>query len=351
MTDRLSDYDFVFDEERIALRPVVPRSAAKLLYYKGNEIHDRLVGDYKEILDENDLLVFNDTKVLSARLDGFRRRNTAQGESRAKTSVTLLEPINENGEWRALIRPLKKVDVNEWIDFADDFSAQLITKEGNTAVLAFETQEFSSKLSQYGRMPLPPYIENKRKSDRRDFHDYQPLQARVEGAVASPTASLHFDETLRNALRSRGVNSEMITLHVGAGTFLPVKSENVKSHKMHAERGAITSEVARRINAHRAKGGRVIAVGTTSLRLLESAAIDGKLNTFVGDTDIFIRPGFQFQIVDGLITNFHLPKSTLLMLVAAFVGFEEMHRIYQHACDNEYRFFSYGDSSLLLREK
>ena len=347
MSHFLSDYDFEFDESRIALRPLTPRSSAKLLVFDG-EIQDHFVRDYPDILRANDLLVFNNTKVLAARLDGERHRNSAQGPVRAQISVTLLAPADENGLWQAMLKPLKKVEIGEEIAFAPNFNCLLERKEEGMAFLRFPTDGFSEKLASYGRMPLPPYIEGKRRSDAQDDLDYQPLLAQNEGAVASPTASLHFDAEIMQSFENKGIKREEVTLHVGAGTFLPVKVDDVRQHKMHAERGHIDEAVAARIWAHKQSGGRVIAVGTTALRLLESAARDGALKPFEGATDIFIKPGFEFKVVDGLITNFHLPKSTLLMLVAGFVGFDNMHKIYRHALESNYRFFSYGDSSILL---
>ncbi len=343
----LDDYDFEFRDERIALRPISPRGDAKLLYYDGN-IEDAHVRDYPKYLDKRDMLIFNDTKVLAARIDGVRRRESAQGSVEAKISVTLLDPHTQAGHWKAMIRPLKKVDIGEEIAFSTDFVATLVAKEDGLAVLRFG-EDLGEKLSIYGRMPLPPYIESKRPADLQDHADYQPLLAKYEGAVAAPTASLHFDQALMDDLLAAEITHETITLHVGAGTFLPVKVDDLDNHKMHAERGEIAAETAERINAHKAQGGRVIAVGTTALRLLETASRNGKVEAYSGSTDIFIRPGFEFQLVDGLITNFHLPKSTLLMLVAGFIGFEEMHRLYAHALAQGYRFFSYGDSSFLRR--
>lgn len=342
--DKLSDYDFSLNDEQIALRPISPRSDGKLLYYHAGEISDYHVGDYAALLDENDLLIFNDTKVLPARLDGRRLRQGAEGLSAAKISVTLLAPRSEN-EWSAMIKPMKKIREGEIIEFSEDFQAKYCGREGNLAILSFEGENWAKGLQSHGRMPLPPYIEGKRPADAQDFRDYQPYLARNPGAVASPTASLHFDEALMNRLAQKHIHHETVTLHVGAGTFLPVQADEISAHKMHAEYGEISKKTVQNILNHKAKGGRVIAVGTTVLRLLEAASIDGTLKPFYGETDIFIRPGFEFQTVDGLITNFHLPRSTLLMLVAAFTGYEEMRKIYDHAIANNYRFFSYGDSS------
>lgn len=349
MSDKLSDYDFEFEESKIALRPISPRGEAKLLYFD-HEIKDLKVKNYVDLLSANDLLIFNDTKVISARLDGLRRRQSMQGEVAAKISVTLLEPSNRSGLWNAMIKPLRKIEIGETIEFSPDFFAIMVGKSDGLAQLQFEIEAFSEKLRKYGRMPLPPYIESKRPADVQDLQDYQPILAQFEGAVAAPTASLHFDNEILNALKNKGVKHETITLHVGAGTFLPVQTDDVTAHKMHFETGFIHPQTAQKINQHKANGGRIIAVGTTALRLLETASTSGKLEAYDGATDIFIRPGFEFKLVDGLITNFHLPKSTLLMLVAAFVGFDEMHDIYDHALKSDYRFFSYGDSSLLTRK-
>lgn len=352
----LSDFDFTFDEGRIALRPMSPRGDARLLICgPDGGIRDLRVRDLAGEFRANDLLVFNDTKVIPAHLLGVRKREIDGQATEARISVNLLECVEESAPpkaqiWRALIKPAKKIALDEMIDFAPGFHARLVRKEpGEAVLLEFEKAPFAQNLALHGDMPLPPYIEKRRSADARDHQDYQPLLARKEGAVASPTASLHFDEALMNALAARQIRHEMITLHVGGGTFLPVQSEFIAAHKMHSERGVISEAAAKRINAHRQAGGRVIAVGTTVLRLLESAAIGGEIKPFAGATDIFIRPGFRFQIADGLITNFHLPKSTLLILVAAFIGYENMKRVYAHALAGDYRFFSYGDCSLLWR--
>lgn len=346
---KLSDFDFSLPEDRIAVRPAVPRSAAKLLVAKGAQITDHQVFDLPSILRPGDRLVLNDTKVIPARLTGQRARIGAEGETVAKIEVTLLEP-QPDGTWAALIKPLKKVRDGEEIVFSEALSATLVNRADGQGRLQFNLtgDDFDAALHAVGAMPLPPYIAAKRPADEQDKTDYQTAWARQSGAVAAPTASLHFDEALLEALSVKGITVTHVTLHVGAGTFLPVKVDDIKDHKMHAERGIVTEEAATEINATKADGGRVIPVGTTALRLIESAAHDGRLAAWDGATDIFITPGFTFQIADGLMTNFHLPKSTLMMLVSALMGVNEIKAIYDHALTHDYRFFSYGDASLLF---
>jgi S-adenosylmethionine:tRNA ribosyltransferase-isomerase len=343
---RLSDYDFDLPEVLIATRPAKPRSSARLLVATRGQIHDRVVTDLVDWLRPGDRLVLNDTRVIPARLEGHRER----GEAIARIEVTLLEPDAEPGAWRALVKPLRKVADGEEIVFAAGLSAKVLRRDEGQAVLAFNRlgPEFDAALEVAGRMPLPPYIEAKRKADAQDLTDYQTVWAKNTGAVAAPTASLHFDEPLLAALSAMGVERTHVTLHVGAGTFLPVKVDDVTHHKMHSEWGEVTTEAAAEINATKAAGGRVIPVGTTALRLIESAAREGRIAAWRGPTDIFIRPGYRFQMADGLMTNFHLPKSTLMMLVSALMGIERMRAVYDHAIRERYRFFSYGDSSLLL---
>ena len=347
---KLSDFDFDLPEGLIATRPASPRSSARLLLARGDGIDDRHVYDLPSILRPGDHLVLNDTKVIPARLFGTRRRTGAEGETEARIEATLMEPTPE-GHWRALIRPLKKLREGEVVRFSDALSARLVAREDGAGVLAFNLtgEDFDAALAEAGAMPLPPYIAGKRPADERDKTDYQTVWAKREGAVAAPTASLHFDERLLEALAARGVGMTHVTLHVGAGTFLPVTVDDVRDHKMHAEWGEITAEAAARINAARAAGGRIIPVGTTALRLIESAAReDGALMPWKGPTDIFITPGFRFRVTDALMTNFHLPKSTLMMLVSALMGADRIRAIYAHAVAERYRFFSYGDASLLM---
>lgn len=346
---KLSDFDFDLPETLIATRPAVPRTAARLLHATASGTQDLRVSDLPDLLRKGDRLVLNDTKVIPARLSGERRRFGAEGETSAKISVTLLEPRPE-GQWLALLKPLKKVRIGEIIHFAPTLSAELLSKEDGEALLSFNLtgDDFEAALQEVGAMPLPPYIAAKRAADAQDHTDYQTVFARNSGAVAAPTASLHFDDALLAQIAAMGVEFTHVTLHVGAGTFLPVKTDDVSQHKMHAEWGEVSEQAAAEINATKAAGGRVIPVGTTALRLIETAARDsGAVQPWRGPTDIFITPGFEFKATDALMTNFHLPKSTLMMLVSALMGSERIKDIYRHAIETEYRFFSYGDSSLL----
>ncbi|WP_292290482.1 tRNA preQ1(34) S-adenosylmethionine ribosyltransferase-isomerase QueA [Marivita sp.] len=346
---KLSDFDFDLPEDLIATRPASPRSSARLLHVEAGAISDRIVNQLPDILRPTDRLVLNDTKVIPARLFGVRRRVGDTGPTEARIEVTLLEP-QADGTWSALVKPLKKLREGEVVEFSSDLSASLEGRSDGQALLRFNLtgEDFDAALAEAGAMPLPPYIAAKRPADAQDKEDYQTIWARNSGAVAAPTASLHFDEALVAALKARGVGMSFVTLHVGAGTFLPVKVEDVTTHKMHAEWGRVSEAAAAEIAATKAAGGRVIPVGTTALRLIESAARDGTIKPWEGDTDIFIYPGFAFQVTDGLMTNFHLPKSTLMMLVSALMGQERVREIYAHAIENRYRFFSYGDSSLLI---
>tara|TARA_R110002049_G_scaffold65753_1_gene172362 strand:- start:2475 stop:3539 length:1065 start_codon:yes stop_codon:yes gene_type:complete len=348
---KLSDFDFDLPEELIATRPANPRSSARLLVAAGDQLHDRRVTDLTDWLRPGDRLVLNDTRVIPARLSGLRHRASAQGAVQAKIEVTLLEPRGD-GTWSALIKPLRKLKIGEEVVFSDDLRATLKAVEDGQGHLRFNCtgDDFDAALNAAGAMPLPPYIAAKRAADAQDMTDYQTVFARHAGAVAAPTASLHFDEALLGALAAKGVTFSHVTLHVGAGTFLPVKVDDISEHKMHAEWGRVSAEAAKEITATRAAGGRVIPVGTTALRLIETAARGGQIAAWEGDTDIFITPGFDFNVTDGLMTNFHLPKSTLMMLVSALMGVQQVKDIYAHAIVEKYRFFSYGDSSLLLPE-
>ncbi|NNE88566.1 MAG: tRNA preQ1(34) S-adenosylmethionine ribosyltransferase-isomerase QueA [Silicimonas sp.] len=343
---RLSDFDFDLPERLIATRPARPRSSSRLLAATPKTLTDAHSIDLPQFLRPGDRLILNDTKVIPARLSGTRTR----GEFQARIEATLLEP-QASGAWRALLKPLKKVRDGETIVFSPDLSAQVVGRADGTAELQFNLagDDFDAALNAAGAMPLPPYIEGRRPADAQDTQDYQTIWAREKGAVAAPTASLHFDEALMGRLDAAGIARTFVTLHVGAGTFLPVKVDDIRDHKMHAERGEITEAAAAELAATRAAGGRIIPVGTTALRLIETAARDtGGLNAWSGATDIFITPGFQFRAADALMTNFHLPKSTLMMLVSAFLGTERIREVYAHAIAGDYRFFSYGDSSLLM---
>ncbi|MBC9245802.1 tRNA preQ1(34) S-adenosylmethionine ribosyltransferase-isomerase QueA [Paracoccus sp. 11-3] len=346
---KLDDFDFDLPRDLIATRPAKPRSAARLLLAEGGGIADRHVFDLPQILQAGDVLVLNDTKVIPARLTGTRSRATPQGDAVARIEVTLLEPAAEG--WNALAKPMRKLKRDEVIRFGDNLSATVaeIAPEGLRLIFDATGEAFDAALAQVGAMPLPPYIAALRAPDAQDHQDYQTVWANRQGAVAAPTASLHFDDALLDALRQRGVEFVHVTLHVGAGTFLPVKVDDVTTHKMHAEWGEVTAEAAAKINQAKAQRRRIIPVGTTALRLIESAAVaDGQIQAFQGTTDIFIYPGYRFQITDGLMTNFHLPKSTLLMLVSALMGTQKINEIYDHAVKSSYRFFSYGDASLLI---
>ncbi|MFD1344081.1 tRNA preQ1(34) S-adenosylmethionine ribosyltransferase-isomerase QueA [Litorisediminicola beolgyonensis] len=347
---QLSDFDFDLPDELIATRPAWPRSSARLLVAEGDRITDAVVRDLTDWLRPGDRLILNDTRVIPARLFGTRRRAGAQGVSEARIEVTLLEP-QPDGTWSALCKPLKKLHEGETVMFSNDLSAVLESKSDGQARLRFscEGADFDAALDAVGAMPLPPYIAGKRAADRQDHEDYQTVWAEKRGAVAAPTASLHFDADLLDRIEKMGVGLTRVTLHVGAGTFLPVKVDDVTTHKMHGEWGEVSDSAAAEIAATRAAGGRVIPVGTTALRLIETAARDtGVVQPWRGVTDIFIYPGFEFRATDALMTNFHLPKSTLMMLVSALMGRERVARIYDHAIAERYRFFSYGDASLLI---
>lgn len=339
---RVDLFDFDLPTDRIALRPAAPRDAARLLAVGPDGMADRSVLDLPELLRAGDLLVFNDTRVIPAQLEGRR------GEARVGATLHKREGLRE---WRAFLRNGKRVRVGERIEFGQGVSAVALEKdESGTVLLRFDGDEpVEALLERAGTMPLPPYIAGKRPADARDAEDYQTMFAAKEGAVAAPTAALHFTPRLMAALEAAGIGHVTLTLHVGAGTFLPVKADDTEQHRMHAEWGRIDAGTADRLNAVRAAGGRVIAVGTTSLRLIESAAgEDGLVRPFEGDTAIFITPGYTFRGVDGLVTNFHLPRSTLFMLVSALMGRERMLAAYGHAIAQGYRFYSYGDASLLL---
>lgn len=344
---RVDLFDFDLPAENIALRPADPRDSARLLNISGasDPFGDHRVSDLPSLLRAGDCLVFNDTRVIPAQLDGRR------GDARIGATLHKREGLRS---WRAFVRNAKRVRIGDRIDFGREVFA-VARERGDDGAILFEfegDEPVELLLERAGTMPLPPYIAGKRAADERDLDDYQTMFAREKGAVAAPTAALHFTPRLMDALAAAGIISETLTLHVGAGTFLPVKADDTDDHRMHAEWGRIEPDVADRLNAVRAAGGRVISVGTTSLRLLESAtAEDGIIRPFAGDTSIFITPGYRFRAIDGLMTNFHLPKSTLFMLVSALMGRERMQAAYAHAIAQGYRFYSYGDSSLLLPDR
>lgn len=347
---KLSDFDFDLPDELIAVRPAQPRSSARLLVADGDVLHDAHVHDLVDWLRAGDRLVLNDTRVIPARLSGLRHRISTQGPVAAKIEATLLEPQADEGVWTALVKPLKKLRMGEEIVFSDDLTATMEGIDEGLAYLRFNLtgDDFDAALNAAGAMPLPPYIAAKRPADAQDKTDYQTVWAKTSGAVAAPTASLHFDTDLLGQLRDLEIEFTYVTLHVGAGTFLPVKVDNIADHKMHSEWGQVSAEAAAQITATKSAGGRVIPVGTTALRLIETAARGGTIAAWEGDTDIFITPGFDFNVADALMTNFHLPRSTLMMLVSALMGQQAIRDIYEHALREEYRFFSYGDASLLI---
>ncbi|MET3659824.1 tRNA preQ1(34) S-adenosylmethionine ribosyltransferase-isomerase QueA [Aquamicrobium ahrensii] len=356
---RVDLFDFDLPEERIALRPAEPRDTARLLKVApGAPLEDLAVRDLPSLLRAGDVLVFNDTKVIPAQLKGMRRR----GEAVAQVEATLHMRVAPD-RWLAFMRPGKRIAEGDRVHFGHDgnscFLGQLDAtvlekRDGGEVLLGFDVSGpfLDEALHSVGHIPLPPYIASKRDEDERDRRDYQTIYAREEGAVAAPTAGLHFTPDLFAALDAMGVERRFVTLHVGAGTFLPVKAADTDEHRMHAESGAVSADTAAALNAARARGGRIVAVGTTSLRLLESAAAqDGSLKEWSGATDIFITPGYRFRTADMLMTNFHLPRSTLFMLVSAFSGLDTMQAAYAHAVSAGYRFYSYGDASLLFRQQ
>ncbi len=342
---KVDQFDFELPNELIALRPAPSRDGARLLVVNGDNLFDNTVSGLPDLVSAGDLMIFNDTRVIPARLSGKRRD--------AKMELTLHMNMT-GGVWKAFAKPAKKLKPTDVIKFEGGLEACVLEKgeAGEVTVqFNFSGKKLREALNEAGVMPLPPYIASQRPVDEQDRDDYQTIYSKNDGAVAAPTAGLHFTEDLQHKLTKKGVRSAFVTLHVGAGTFLPVKVDDTDDHKMHEEYGEISAEVAALINDTHKKGGKVIAVGTTSLRLLEAATDEqGITHPFADATDIFITPGYKFRAVDMLMTNFHLPKSTLFMLVSAFAGFENMKKAYKHAIETKYRFYSYGDSSLLTRE-
>ncbi len=362
---RTDEFDFALPEDRIALRPATPRDAARLLVVRPGaavEREDRGMGDLPSLLRGGDALVVNDTKVLAANLHG-RRLGRGVGDREPAIAATLVKRL-DGSRWRALVRPAKRLRPGDVVRFGAEgrvcFLEQLdatVEAKGEgvgggevTFAFAFHGAALDDALAERGDMPLPPYIGSRRTVDERDRTDYQTMFAREEGSVAAPTAGLHFTESLVQALRGRGIALHRVTLHVGPGTFLPVKADDTSGHHMHPEWGVVSAETAAALNATRRAGGRIVAVGSTSLRLIESAAAeDGTLAAYCGETALFITPGYRFRAVEAMLTNFHLPRSTLFMLVSAFCGLDVMRRAYAHAIDSGYRFYSYGDACLLFR--
>lgn len=356
-------FDFALPEERIALRPASPRDAARLLVVRPASrpgLEDRVVRDLPDLLQAGDAIVVNDTKVLPASLHGRRLPRAEGGGPEPAIAATLIKRL-DGSRWNALVRPAKRLAVGDIVRFGAEgrvcFLGQLdatVEAKGEggeiTFAFAFHGPMLDQALEERGDMPLPPYIAGRRAVDEADRTDYQTMFAREEGSVAAPTAGLHFTPSLVAALQARGVSLHKVTLHVGAGTFLPVKAEDTTGHQMHAEWGSVHAETAAALNAARRAGGRIVAVGSTSLRLLESAATeDGTIGEFFGETALFITPGYRFRAADAMLTNFHLPRSTLFMLVSAFCGLDVMQRAYAHAIEAGYRFYSYGDACLLFR--
>jgi S-adenosylmethionine:tRNA ribosyltransferase-isomerase len=359
-TMRTDLFDFALPEDRIALRPASPRDAARLLVVRPGAaamFQDQTMRDLPDLLRGGDALVVNETKVIAASLHG---RRIGGGDHEPAVAATLIKRL-DGSRWNALVKPGKRLAVGDVMRFGSEgrvcFLEQLDAKveakgEGGevTLAFAFHGAVLDEALAERGNMPLPPYIAGRRPVDAQDAIDYQTVFAREEGSVAAPTAGLHFSETLVQALRARGIGLHRVTLHVGGGTFLPVKAEDTSGHRMQPEWGSIIAETAAVLNATRHAGGRIVAVGSTALRLLESAATeDGRLSSFAGETALFITPGYRFRAVDVMLTNFHLPRSTLFMLVSAFCGLEAMRRAYAHAIERGYRFYSYGDACLLFR--
>jgi S-adenosylmethionine:tRNA ribosyltransferase-isomerase len=357
---RTSLFDFDLPQDRIALRPANPRDAARLLVVRPGaspELGDKSVRDLPALLSPGDALVVNDTRVIPARLEGERVR----GGSTVEVEATLIKRVGPE-RWHALARPGKRLQVGDRIRFGHEGRVCLLGAldatveekgEGGEILLRFDFHgpTLDDAIEQLGHMPLPPYIAARRPDDEQDRIDYQTIFAAHEGSVAAPTAGLHFSDDLLASVEARGISLHRVTLHVGAGTFLPVKAEETEDHKMHAEWGDVSATTADALNAVRARGGRIVPVGTTALRLLERAVDEtGTLKPFSGETAIFITPGYRFRAADALLTNFHLPRSTLFMLVAAFSGLDCMKRAYAHAIETGYRFYSYGDACLLFRE-
>jgi S-adenosylmethionine:tRNA ribosyltransferase-isomerase len=356
-------FDFALPEDRIALRPATPRDSSKLLMVRPGatpELEDRIMRDLPALLRRGDAVVVNDTKVFPANLHG---RRLGRGEHEPAISATLIKRL-DGSRFRALVKPAKRLAVGDVVRFGGEsrvcFLEQLDAtvehkgqgEEGGEVTLAFSFTDavLDQALAERGDMPLPPYIASRRHVDDQDRADYQTMFAREEGSVAAPTAGLHFTDAVTAGLRDAGIDLHRVTLHVGPGTFLPVKAADTSGHKMHPERGSVSADTAAALNATRRAGGRIVAVGSTSLRLLESAAgEDGMLASFSGETALFITPGYRFRAVDAMLTNFHLPRSTLFMLVSAFCGLDVMRRAYAHAIANVYRFYSYGDACLLFR--
>jgi S-adenosylmethionine:tRNA ribosyltransferase-isomerase len=349
---KTADFDFNLPDSHIALRPAEPRDSARLLVVKDGTLEDHIVRDLPDFLRAGDALVFNDTRVIPARLSGIRERVGPEGETLTVAVEATLHHRDAPDVWSAFMKPGKRLKAGDRVTFQSLTATVMAKADDGLVILRFDLAgpALDDAIRAVGVMPLPPYIAAKRPEDDRDLSDYQTMFAQLDGSVAAPTAGLHFTPALMEALKARGVSTHALTLHVGAGTFLPVKADDTADHRMHSEWGVVSADTAAALNAVRAAGGRIVCVGTTSLRLLESATTpEGEILPFQGDTAIFITPGYRFRAVDVLMTNFHLPKSTLFMLVSAFAGLETMKAAYAHAVADGYRFYSYGDGSLLFR--
>lgn len=339
----LNQFNYDLPKELIAERPVNPRHNSRLLKVQKNVFEDSLVKNIPNYLNSNDLIIFNDTKVIKARLEGLINKRNFE---------ILLLKNTELNIWKALVKPYKKIKVGDILIFGNEFTASVLSKHSEGIIclnLNCNKNQLSQLLKKYGTTPIPPYIQKLRKTDKRDDIEYQSIFAKNEGSVAAPTASLHFTDLLINEIKNKGVQIRTVTLHIGLGTFSPIKVSNINDHIMHEEYGEIPVNVIKKIKETKLKNGRVIAIGTSTVRILESAFQNQINRNFKGETNLFIKPGFKFNVVDILLTNFHLPKSTLLMLVCAFAGKENIFRAYNYAIKNKYRFFSYGDAMLLYR--
>ena len=340
---KINEFNYDLPKKLIADRPIYPRDNSKLLKVKKHTIEDSFIKSIPKYLSDNDLIIFNDTKVIKARLIGFRDNK--------KFEVLLINNLYSNN-WKALVKPFNKINEGDYLVFGESLTGTVKSKVNGGIIyihLNCKISQLPKLLDKYGSIPIPPYIQKSRDTDDRDNIDYQSIFAKKEGSVASPTASLHFTESLVDELSFKGVNISTITLHIGLGTFLPVKVDNINDHIMHEEYGEISKNVMDKINETKLKNGRIISVGTSTMRILETAFLSNNYKEFKGNTNIFIKPGFKFNVVDILLTNFHLPKSTLLMLVCAFAGKDNIFRAYHHAINNGYRFYSYGDAMLLYR--
>ena len=351
---KIYEFNYHLPDDCIALRPVAPRSQSKMLVYRQQELTDSKINHIDQFFNAGDRLIVNNTKVIPAALEGLRKPRTQNGQSvrAVKIALNLDRQISPH-QWLAMAKPMRRLKSGDCLVFSADLQCKVEQVQGRFCKVKFNLagDKFFLELAAIGLSPLPPYIASKRKVDAQDKKDYQTVFARKSGAVAAPTASLHFDEGILNKLDSKGVDISEVTLHVGSGTFLPITDDNITRHQMHSEWGEVSAATVAEIVATKRNGGKIIAVGTTSLRLIETVARRSPLEAWSGLTDLFIQPGFEFRIVDALVTNFHLPKSSLLVLVSAFVGHNSMHKIYQHALNQGYRFLSYGDSSLLFRER